>query len=122
MSTYFISEGIVKGGKYVACPYYREPLTGESIGCCNDNLAEIPSETHQSCLCRSHSGIYVDFCPIYAKFQQKNSYAHKWSIFRRIFPIRHKKPVYSHELGQQTDHQVEPEKVVTQEETAAIEA
>ena len=116
-----MGEEPVKGDKQVACPYYREPKAGELIGCCNGNLAEIPSEAHQSCLWRSNSGIYVDFCPIHAKFQRKKSYTHKRGILRRIFLGRYGKLVYDDEPGEQVNHQAEPEKGTTQEEAVALE-
>ena len=104
----------------MACSYYREPNAGESVGCCNNNLGEIPSEAHQNCLCRSNSGIYVDFCPIYAKFQRQKSYAHKRGILRRIFLGRHGKLVYNNELSEQVNYQADPEKNATQEEAVAL--
>jgi len=66
----------------MACPYYRERLGGKVIGYCKDSQCRIPSQKHQECLCQSNSGIYVDFCPIYAKLQQNN---YKPGLFSRIF-------------------------------------
>ncbi|HGJ64330.1 TPA: hypothetical protein ENS27_02945 [bacterium] len=71
----------------MACPYYRERLGGKVIGYCKDSRNSIPSERHQECLCQSNSGIYVDFCPIYAKLQQSN---YKLNIFSRIFANKNK--------------------------------
>ncbi len=69
----------------MACPYYQDPAMDELLGRCNDNSTKIPSETHQNCLCRSFSGIYANFCPIYAKFQRKELSSHKRGVFSRIF-------------------------------------
>jgi len=74
----------------LACHYYREPKAGELIGCCNDGLAEIPSKTHENCMCRSARGIYADFCPIYTKFREKELDIHKGGILKildRFFEI-----------------------------------
>ena len=68
----------------MSCPYYQEPVD-ELLGCCNDDKVKIPSESHQECLCRSFSGIYTDFCPIYAKFQKISLNSHKRGIISRIF-------------------------------------
>ena len=76
---------ITKGGSHMSCLYYQEPALDEPIGCCNDDTAKIPSKTHQNCLCRSFSGIYTDFCPIYTKFQRKESGSHKSNAISRIF-------------------------------------
>ncbi len=80
------------------CPYYQEPTAGELIGCCNDNPVKIPSETHQDCLCRSHSGVYVGLCPIYVKFQREKLYLHRRGILKRVFVNRYRKLVYNDEL------------------------
>jgi hypothetical protein len=69
----------------MSCPYYQEPAADEPIGCCNDNTAKIPSEEHQDCLCRSFSGVYAGFCPIYTKFQRKESGSYKRNVISRIF-------------------------------------
>jgi hypothetical protein len=87
-----------KGGKHMACPYYREPAAGEVIGCCNGDLTEIPSETHQNSLCRSSSGIYAEFCPIYARYQREKLCIHKHGILRRIFLNGYRKLVYNDKL------------------------
>ena len=68
----------------MACHYHREPEAGILIGCCNDGLAKIPSERHENCMCRSATGIYAGFCPIYAKFRKKELNRHKGGILRRI--------------------------------------
>lgn len=106
----------------MACPYYQEPATGELIGCCNNHLAEIPSQVHQDCLCRSCSGVYVRFCPIYAKFERRKAGTHKWGTLRRIFLNGHRKPVHKDEPGAQVNYQVDPEGGMAQEETATVEA
>ncbi|MFC1717279.1 hypothetical protein ACFL6S_26700 [Candidatus Poribacteria bacterium] len=69
----------------MACPYYQEAETDEVLGRCNDNSAKIPSESHQGCLCRSLSGNYAGFCPIYTKFQRKESSSHSRNVLSRIF-------------------------------------
>lgn len=69
----------------MSCPYYQEPATDELLGCCNDDKGKIPSESHQECLCHSFSGVYVGFCPIYAKFQKIGLNSHKRGIISRIF-------------------------------------
>ena len=117
-----MGEEPIKGGKHVPCPYYREPATDELIGCCNDDLAEIPSKVHQDCLCRSCSGIYASFCPIYAKFERRKLCAHRWSTLKRIFLNGHKRPVYKGEPDEQMNYQANPEESMTQEETAAVKA
>jgi len=81
----------------MVCPYYKEPEPGESIGNCNGGLAQIPSEAHQNCLCRSCSTIHASFCPIYTKFQRRELHEHKLSIFRRIFTGNHIKHTNSDE-------------------------
>jgi hypothetical protein len=82
----------------MACPYYREPIARESIGCCNDNPAGIPSKTHQDCLCQSLSGIYVDFCPIYAKLEQAKLRMQSQSIIKRVLVNSYRWLVYNDEL------------------------
>ena len=66
----------------MACPNYRERLGGKVIGYCRDSRKSIPSQRHQECLCQSDTGIYVEFCPIFAKLRQNTQ---KQSIFSRIF-------------------------------------
>ena len=67
----------------MACPYYRERLGGKVIGYCKDSQGKIPSHKHQECLCQSNTGIYDNFCPIYAKLQQNIN--NKPSFLSRIF-------------------------------------
>jgi hypothetical protein len=67
----------------LACPYYQEPVADDSIGCCNNDRGEIPSETHQNCLCRS-AGTYNCFCPVYARFQREQLRADKVGFLKRI--------------------------------------
>lgn len=67
----------------MACPYYQEPTAGELIGCCNDDRGEIPSETHQDCLCRS-SKTYNCFCPVYARFQREQLHTDRVGFVKRI--------------------------------------
>ncbi len=69
----------------MSCPYYQEPSADESLGCCNDNSGKIPSETHQNCLCLSFSGNYANFCPVYAKFQRKETSPARQGVLTRIF-------------------------------------
>lgn len=69
----------------MACPYYQEPAADQLLGCCNDDKGKIPSETHQKCLCLSFSGTYAGFCPVYTKFQQKESGLHSQGVLARIF-------------------------------------
>jgi len=66
----------------LACHYYREPKEGELISSCNDGLTEIPSKTHENCMCRSERGIYADFCPIYAKLRKKELNIHEGGILK----------------------------------------
>jgi len=54
----------------MACPYYRERLGGKVVGYCKDSREGIPSQKHQDCLCKSGTGIYAEFCPIYAKIRR----------------------------------------------------
>jgi hypothetical protein len=54
----------------MACPYYRERLGGKVVGYCKDSRESIPSQKHQDCLCKSGTGIYTEFCPIYAKLRR----------------------------------------------------
>jgi len=90
----------------LACHYYREPEAGELIGCCNDGLAKIPSKKHENCMCRSATGIYAGFCPIYAKFRKKELNGHKGGILRRIILNRHRR--YDH------DSEIVPESMVAE--------
>ena len=68
----------------MACHYYRESKADGLIGCCNDGLAEIPSEKHENCMCRSVTGIYASFCPIYAKFEKEELNGSKTGVLRAL--------------------------------------
>lgn len=72
----------------MVCPYYRKPTEDNPIGCCNDDRTKIPSEEHRNCLCQSRSGLYVDFCPTFARFQRD---ANRRGVFKRIFMIAYRK-------------------------------
>ena len=104
----------------MACPYYRKPTADELTGRCGDDLMEVPSREHQNCLCGSHSGLYTNFCPIYAKLQQQESHIHKRGFLNRVFRSRYRKLICSDELGQQMSYQTEPEKIATQKEATAL--
>lgn len=82
----------------MACPYYQEPAAGRIIGRCNHNPTRIPSETHQNCLCRSHSGVYVDLCPVYVKFEREKSCMRRQGIFKRVFVNGYRKLIYNDEI------------------------
>ena len=69
----------------MACPYYRERAAGKMIGSCKDSRKNIPSKKHQDCLCQSNSGIYVEFCPIFAKLQKAKAFGRKDGMLKRIF-------------------------------------
>ena len=77
------------------CPYYQEPAADQSIGCCNDSRSKIPSETHERCMCRSNSGVYAGFCPIYAKFRQGESHLRKRDFLKCAFLAVARKTVYN---------------------------
>ena len=83
----------------MACPYYREPAANRLIGKCDEDPDKIPSEAHQSCLCRSPS-IYSSFCPIYGKLQRQKNRMQKHGIFARLLSGSHRKHVYDNELEQ----------------------
>lgn len=77
------------------CPYHEEPADEQSIGCCNDNRAKVPSETHERCMCRSNSGVYADSCPIYAKFLQGESHLRKRDLLKCAFLAVARKTAYN---------------------------
>ena len=66
----------------MACSYYQERLGGKVVGYCKDNRGSIPSKKHQDCLCKSDTGIYAEFCSIYAKLKRDEQ---KQSFLSRIF-------------------------------------
>jgi hypothetical protein len=78
----------------MGCPHYHKPAKNELIGRCNGYASNIPSETHQNCLCTSESGLYIRLCPVYRKIQHERQ---KQGIFRRIFPI-YRKHAYNPKL------------------------
>ena len=84
----------------MACPYYREPAADRLLGHCGDKPGEIPSEVHQNCLCQSCSELYINFCPIYSRLEQKKFHTHKRITLRQVFSlIGHRKQTHNDGLG-----------------------